>query len=939
MKNALSALLMLFALTATVSAREWSDASGKFRIEAELIAVRNGKAVLEKADGSIISVPVEKLSAADQAHLKSLEPAAAPKPAPMQPEAPRPARPSTTGEQARVVLEKYCHRCHGADGASEGGFNFVLDLPKLATTYVKPKQAQQSALLERMTDTGDSAMPPAGEEPRPSAAEINIIKTWIDAGAPPPANTLARKFISQDEVVRLIRTDLEKTTERSRRFVRYFTLTHLHNLNVSDDELQTYRNAFTKLVNSLSWNSDLVVPTAIDPDKTILRVDIREVQWSEEIWQEIEAANPYFLAASTPDALLCYDQTQTKMPYVRADWFVFAASKPPLYHTVLGIPNTDIELEQNLRVNAEANIRQEKVLRAGFNRSGVSQNNRLIERHKSPYGSYWKSYDFGGNTDRQNLFEHPLGPNDVDEPFKHDGGELIFTLPNGLQGYMLVDARGKRIDKGPTDIVSDPKQADRTVTNGVSCMSCHYTGVIPKNDEIGPFVRANPKAFENPEDILALYREADELAKVYDSDAQAFASAMKQIGIQSLSRSGEPISAMAARFEQELDVTTVACEFGLPQEDFEKRLANSQAMARSFGALRTPGGTIKRDVFATMFGQAAVEFRLSVDVDIRIGSRLAGQGTAKLKGSDAENPMEIRRIGDLSWGLKSVAFSPSGGQVAGGKNDDAILVFDADSKAKLHDTGRLDSMGQISACEYTPDGKHLLAGGNSGTIQVYEVASDGTIQRTGQFAGHSKEITAIAVSLDSKRALSGSTEEKVRYWQIDTGRELGVFDGFKGKIKAAHISANGRSALATDGNLLLHIDLTKMEVTKKTTLTASWASGQSAAISPDGELVAAGDSYHMRVWEVATGKELPKLEGNEIQWSATFTPDSKRLLTGGNGKVNVWDVRKQQRLASLDCPSGYVHCISASPDNKHAAAGTGPLCNNLSIFSLPAASK
>jgi hypothetical protein len=62
-------------------AREWSDATGKFKIQGELVAVRAGKVILEKADGKIISVPLEKLSAADQAFLKSLEkPAETPMP-------------------------------------------------------------------------------------------------------------------------------------------------------------------------------------------------------------------------------------------------------------------------------------------------------------------------------------------------------------------------------------------------------------------------------------------------------------------------------------------------------------------------------------------------------------------------------------------------------------------------------------------------------------------------------------------------------------------------------------------------------------------------------------------------------------------------------------------------------------------------------------------
>jgi hypothetical protein len=177
---------------------------------------------------------------------------------------------------------------------------------------------------------------------------------------------------------------------------------------------------------------------------------------------------------STPDALACTGDTE--MPYVRIDWIVFAASKPPLYHTVLQIPDTDAELEQMLRVNVESNIEQEKAIRAAFNRSGVSQHNRMVEWHQSPYGSYWKSYDFGGSTGRQNLFEHPLGPRTGGDSFQHDGGELVFTLPNGMQGYMLVDGNGEADRPGKTGVVSDPKQTDRTVTSSVSCMSVPLCG-------------------------------------------------------------------------------------------------------------------------------------------------------------------------------------------------------------------------------------------------------------------------------------------------------------------------------------------------------------------------------------------------------------------------------------------------------------------------------
>src|SRR5262245_61077305 len=82
---------------------------------------------------------------------------------------------------ARTILEKHCHRCHGQDGAVEGGFNFVLDREKLvARRKVVPGQPGQSPLFVRVNG---GKMPPPGEGPRPAAAEVEVLRKWIAAGA------------------------------------------------------------------------------------------------------------------------------------------------------------------------------------------------------------------------------------------------------------------------------------------------------------------------------------------------------------------------------------------------------------------------------------------------------------------------------------------------------------------------------------------------------------------------------------------------------------------------------------------------------------------------------------------------------------------------------------------------------------------------------------
>ncbi|MBU4272981.1 MAG: trypsin-like peptidase domain-containing protein [Planctomycetes bacterium] len=53
--------------------RVWTDSTGKFRIKAKCIGVEDGKVKLEKSDGSVLRVPLEKLSEADKRFLASTE--------------------------------------------------------------------------------------------------------------------------------------------------------------------------------------------------------------------------------------------------------------------------------------------------------------------------------------------------------------------------------------------------------------------------------------------------------------------------------------------------------------------------------------------------------------------------------------------------------------------------------------------------------------------------------------------------------------------------------------------------------------------------------------------------------------------------------------------------------------------------------------------------
>lgn len=64
------AVLLISAVSAGPT-RKWTDASGQFSVDAEFVEVKSGEVHLRKPDGSVITVPVNKLSEADRLYLSN----------------------------------------------------------------------------------------------------------------------------------------------------------------------------------------------------------------------------------------------------------------------------------------------------------------------------------------------------------------------------------------------------------------------------------------------------------------------------------------------------------------------------------------------------------------------------------------------------------------------------------------------------------------------------------------------------------------------------------------------------------------------------------------------------------------------------------------------------------------------------------------------------
>ncbi|NCR19063.1 MAG: protein kinase [Microcystis aeruginosa LL13-03] len=123
---------------------------------------------------------------------------------------------------------------------------------------------------------------------------------------------------------------------------------------------------------------------------------------------------------------------------------------------------------------------------------------------------------------------------------------------------------------------------------------------------------------------------------------------------------------------------------------------------------------------------------------------------------------------------------------------------------------------------------------------------------------------------------------------------------------------------------LLISDLSSLRFLDKT-LTGHSDRVRSVVYSPDGRYLASGsDGRTIKIWEVATGKELRTLTGHSYSvYSVVYSPDGRYLASGSVDKTTkIWEVATGKELRTLTGHSDWVYSVVYSPDGRYLASGS-----------------
>lgn len=243
---------------------------------------------------------------------------------------------------------------------------------------------------------------------------------------------------------------------------------------------------------------------------------------------------------------------------------------------------------------------------------------------------------------------------------------------------------------------------------------------------------------------------------------------------------------------------------------------------------------------------------------------------------------------------------------------------------------------KVCAAAWLPDGRVATAGFDR-VIRIWDTAS-GKPQQT--LEGPQDVVYALAVGPDGKHIASAGKDRAIRLWDLAAPGAPKELSGHSRAVYHLAFSPDGKllASCGEDDTRIMLWDVEQAKSVKQLNATDPDDKNQRRSMfcvefSPDGkQLVSCGADRTIRLWDVAGGKEIRRLEGPEYAvftekgkeiertmkkagselaiYAVAFSPDGKLIASGGLDRtIRIWDAGSGQLRQTIAGHPDFVYDV------------------------------
>jgi WD40 repeat protein len=285
------------------------------------------------------------------------------------------------------------------------------------------------------------------------------------------------------------------------------------------------------------------------------------------------------------------------------------------------------------------------------------------------------------------------------------------------------------------------------------------------------------------------------------------------------------------------------------------------------------------------------------------------------------NPLDGTKLGESRDDYaSSLAFSPDCRVLASAGRAAGIVLREV---ADLARATQLEATRRPYNLAFAPDGGQLASANDEGDICLYDLAGRADPV---SLAGHSCEILSVACSPDGALVATGDVDGAIRIWETTRGSLVNRVTAQREWVRSLAFDGSGTLLVAEIGGIINTWDVphgfAEVSVPREPMRLPVTALAVSPAAAGPALLVTADRDGLLTSWNLRDGKEAaasgPAVAGAVAVAAA---PDGTVISADATGHVRVWDRALSDASPRLFWPAlGRPRCVAVRPDGQVLAA-------------------